>query len=359
MEYTELFQAVKKNDIDTVKKFLNSDFDIAQKDNQIFIIAGYNGYLDIVKLLIEDDRIDPNARNSTALINIINQGNQELIEFVINHDKVDFKNLEPKILNSILLMASLNDNTKLINKILSIDFKIDHKKDILYQAIEQNRLNSVKALLKDERFNEEKILTHNICIFLSNFGYDEHEILSLKMFKAFFENNTIDISSDNGKRIIQYFIKYYAYNVKENYIEIFKFLISLPKFDIKSVLQYLFSISNTRLLEFIYNEKKINFLETNHFLISFNEKVFSNIEYLLTLSEFSFIKEDAIELFSHNKEYLNISKKYNINISPVLFYLFKYKKIQKHLIEFVRNNYSENTYYVLEQYIFKEKIKSF
>ena len=53
MEYTELFQAVKKNDIDTVKKFLNSDFDIAQKDNQIFIIAGYNGYLDIVKLLIE------------------------------------------------------------------------------------------------------------------------------------------------------------------------------------------------------------------------------------------------------------------------------------------------------------------
>ena len=95
MEYTELFQAVKKNDIDTVKKFLNSDFDIAQKDNQIFIIAGYNGYLDIVKLLIEDDRIDPNARNSTALINIINQGNQELIEFVINHDKVDFKNLEP------------------------------------------------------------------------------------------------------------------------------------------------------------------------------------------------------------------------------------------------------------------------
>lgn len=361
MEYTELFQAVKKNDIDTVKKFLNSDFNIAQKDNQIFIIACYNGWLDIVKLLIEDDRIDPNARNSTALINIIDQRYQELIDFVINHDKVNFNNLEPKILNSILLMASLNDNSKLINKILSIDFKVEHKKDILYQAIERNKLNAVKALLKDKRFNEEKILTNNICRILSDFNYDEdlNLHLTLKMFESFFENNTIDISSDNGKRIVKFFIKDYAYNVKENYIEIFKFLISLPKFDIKLVLTYLFSYSSKRLLEFIYNEKKFDFLETDHFLISFNEKNFSNIEYLLTLPEFSFIKEDAIQLFDHNEEYLTITKNNNIKISSALFYLFKYKKIQKELLTFVRYNCDENTAYVLEQYILKDKVKSF
>lgn len=34
-------------------------------------------------------------------------------------------------------MASLNDNGKLIYKILNIDFKIDHKKNILFKAIKR------------------------------------------------------------------------------------------------------------------------------------------------------------------------------------------------------------------------------
>ncbi len=358
MEYTELFQAVKKNDIYTVKKFLNSDFDIAQKNNQIFIIACYNCCIDIVKLLIEDDRIDPNARNSTALINIIDKRNKKLIDFVINHHKVDFKNLEHKTLNSILLIASLNDNGKLIDKILNIDFKIDHKKNILFKAIKQNKLNSVKALLKDERFNEEKILTDNIYRFLLDYEYDDFMNLDLEIFKAFFENNTIDISSYKGRLIIKCFIKC-SCNFKENDIEIFKILMNLPNFDIKSVLKFLFLHPSTRLLELVYNEKKINFLETEDFLLSFDEKNFDNIEYLLKLPEFSFIKEDIGYFSSKNKQYLTICQNNNLNIPQPIFYLFKYKKIQKHLIKFVRNKYSENTYYILEQYILKEKIKSF
>lgn len=360
MEYTELFQAVKKNDIDTVKKFLNSDFDIAQKDNQIFIIACYNCCIDVVKLLIEDDRIDPNARNYSALTNIINKRDEELIDFVINHHKVDFKNLEHKTLNSILLMASLNDNGKLIDKILNIDFKIDHKKDILFKAIEQNRLNSVKALLKDERFNSGKIITRNIYQILTYFEYDDSFCLNLELVKTLFKYNAINISKNNVEHIIKSFIRHYAKHKKTNYIEIFSFLISLPNFDIESTLKILFSTSNTKLLEIIYKEKNINFLETDHFLLSFNRKIICNIEYLLTLPEFSFIEENSVEIFSFedkNSTTFNLFNKFRI--SPSLFILLKYKEIKQHIENFIKKNYKEDAYDIFKQYVIKEKIKDF
>ena len=67
----DLIEAVKLNDIQTVKILLDKGFDPSIDNNEAIKWASWKGYLEIVKLLLENKKVDPSANDNSAIKNCL------------------------------------------------------------------------------------------------------------------------------------------------------------------------------------------------------------------------------------------------------------------------------------------------
>jgi ankyrin repeat protein len=138
---SDLFlQAVELGDLEKVTKFLKEDPAIAYyKDTEALYMACYEGYYDIVSLLLEDKNIDVSDRNSLALREACEQGHFNIVNKLLT-----FEDINPNVFNHS-------------------SFK--------YSAI-SGHYDILKLLLKDKRTEFTPIFV-NIIIDVLNFGEEE------------------------------------------------------------------------------------------------------------------------------------------------------------------------------------------
>lgn len=85
--YNDFIKAIKNCDTEAVEMTLNSgDVDPSAHDNLALSQAGDNGCVDIIKLLLADDRVDINGKDSRAIIYAAMNHHKEVVELLMNKD---------------------------------------------------------------------------------------------------------------------------------------------------------------------------------------------------------------------------------------------------------------------------------
>lgn len=176
---TELIQA---NDISTLKMYLKEH--IVNDPNNVvdfldaFSLAAKLNKVDILNLFINRDIIDFNHAGHIALVDAVNQGNIEVVEFIFNHEKfVDSDALIDIIISAIRLkhfdiaLILIKDKRIALEKmkniiiITAIMFESDEITDFVWKdkkvrkTLKNENLKLYQELLKKDMDN--KILNFN------------------------------------------------------------------------------------------------------------------------------------------------------------------------------------------------------
>lgn len=81
--------ACNNGHLDIVKILLDDGrIDPAVLDNEAIIIAARNGHYEIVKLLMNDTRVNPAARNNKALKDACRRNHRKVVNLLLTHEKV-------------------------------------------------------------------------------------------------------------------------------------------------------------------------------------------------------------------------------------------------------------------------------
>ena len=104
------------------------------------IIACREGFYDIVKILLEDPRVNPNITDNygrTALYHAMNEGRKDIIKLLVSNKRV--KHCEPHKIKELDAMCISNNATKLITP-SNLVVRIDNKA-MLNSFVEQDESN--------------------------------------------------------------------------------------------------------------------------------------------------------------------------------------------------------------------------
>ena len=108
--YQKQIDAVQNNDLFTFKSFFNNEkFNPSFLKDWAIRYSAEVGNIDIVKLLIKDERVNINSCNNTPIINALKSGHTEIVHLLWNDKRVK---------------SSLKkDNIKLYNKLIKQQIK--------------------------------------------------------------------------------------------------------------------------------------------------------------------------------------------------------------------------------------------
>lgn len=146
----------------------NNNIDPSSNHNEAIIEASSNGYSEIVKLLLQDPRVDPSDRNNQAIRNSSIAGHVEIVKLLLKDPRVDPSDNE----NEAIRNCSASGNI-LIVKLLLEDPRVDpsdKNNQAINWAIGQGHTKIVKLLLKDRRVSRTAKKGY---ILKQNIGFDE------------------------------------------------------------------------------------------------------------------------------------------------------------------------------------------
>lgn len=86
--FTRAQLAVSANATETLRGLLR-DIDPTRGDSFLFRLAATLGHVDVARVLLEDGRVDPGARNQEALRHAIFVGRRDMLELLLAHPAVD------------------------------------------------------------------------------------------------------------------------------------------------------------------------------------------------------------------------------------------------------------------------------
>ena len=78
---------IEDNNLEAFTKYLKNN-DPSENDSIVFTAACEYNRLDMVKLLIEDNRINPLNRELAAIYDAFNKNNKEMMDLLLTHPKV-------------------------------------------------------------------------------------------------------------------------------------------------------------------------------------------------------------------------------------------------------------------------------
>lgn len=78
---------IENNNFEAFIKYLENN-EPSENDSIVFTAACEYNRLDMVKLLIEDNRINPLNRELAAIYNAFNKNNKEIMDLLLTHPKV-------------------------------------------------------------------------------------------------------------------------------------------------------------------------------------------------------------------------------------------------------------------------------
>lgn len=82
-------QVIHKGNLNKVKYYLTKGINPSSNDNRAIRIASDKGYLEIVKLLLEDSRVDPSALDNEAIRYASCGGHTEIVKKLLEDPRVD------------------------------------------------------------------------------------------------------------------------------------------------------------------------------------------------------------------------------------------------------------------------------
>jgi ankyrin repeat protein len=146
-----MIEAVRKNNSSIMKILLDDGrINPAIGNDQPIILASKLGFTKIVEILLEDKRVNPNAQNGNAIISAIDKRHIDVVRILMN------KNVDPTMFNnrgypvSIAAYKGYPEILKILLKDPRIDPTVDDNGLILVAA-EDGNIEIVKLLLKDPR----------------------------------------------------------------------------------------------------------------------------------------------------------------------------------------------------------------
>jgi ankyrin repeat protein len=229
--------------VEMVKLLLADDrVDPSVNDNFAIQLAAENGHIEVVKLLLADDRVDPSARGNYAIRFAAETGHIEMVKLLLTDDRVDpsdnnnyaiqlaayyghtevvkqllaDKRVDPSAEDNYAIRhAALKGHTEVV-KLLLTDKKVDPSADDNYAIIyatENGHIEVVKLLLADKRVDPSA--EYNFAIrYAADNGHTE-------IVKLLLADDRVDPSADDN-----FAIRYAAYY---GYTEIVKILLNQPK----------------------------------------------------------------------------------------------------------------------------------
>jgi len=168
----DLETAIKKNDIEAIKQFLqdpnvNPNLRLSEKGFAPLSEACYFGHLDLVKLLLNDPRIDvnnaDNNKGKTPFNIACEYGRTEIVKLLLNDERVNINKPTKEDNQTPLFYASMMGRTECIEYILAsgrgLDLTIKNQNG--YTAIDiarKQRNSDIVNLLKsfEDNPNETK-----------------------------------------------------------------------------------------------------------------------------------------------------------------------------------------------------------
>ena len=167
-----LLRASEEGHHEIVKLLLEDDrVNLSMEDGSYAIeLASQNGYLEAVKLLLIDDRVNPSAHNNQAIISASKKGYTEIVKLLLTNDSVD-----PSAQNDLAIQTASTQGYLEIAKLLLSDNRVnpsDKNNEAIIRASENDNLEVVKLLLADNRVSPSE--QNNLAIkSASKFGYSE------------------------------------------------------------------------------------------------------------------------------------------------------------------------------------------
>jgi ankyrin repeat protein len=155
-------------------KLLFSDITIKHFNDRYICSAAICGYTDIIKLLLNDSRVDPSMDSNSPIQLAVISGRFEACKLLLNDSRVN-----PSESNQTFLEAVSLGHTDIVKLLLNdsrIDPSIDEN-DALQFAAQKGHTDIVKLLLKDKRVDPTGALNHSIKYAFSYNNLDIVDIL--------------------------------------------------------------------------------------------------------------------------------------------------------------------------------------
>ena len=145
----DFYEMIKLNYVEIVAGLIKEGFDSSHNDNYAIQLASRNGHLEVVKLLLQDPRVDPSAKNNYAIRWTSRKSRLEVVKLLLQDPRVD-----PSVDNNYAIgYASENGHSEVV-KLLLQDPRVDPSDDDNYAillASDNGHSEVVKLLLQDER----------------------------------------------------------------------------------------------------------------------------------------------------------------------------------------------------------------
>ena len=142
--------AVRVGNTEVVKLLLEDPRINPADDNNLAIgLASQNGYIEIVKLLLKDPRVDPSADEDYAIRMSSERGKTEVVRLLLKDDRVD-----PSAYNNWAIRWAIHERNTEVARLLLEDRRVDPSalnNYALRWAKEKGYTEIVDLLLKDKR----------------------------------------------------------------------------------------------------------------------------------------------------------------------------------------------------------------
>lgn len=177
--------AVMNNYISMVEYLIRNGVDLnIHGDNAIWEASGY-GHLQMVNLLLKDERINPQSGGNFPIAISAEYGHLSVVDRLLQDPRVDPSVFE----NSTIIITSQNGHIDVVRRLL-LDPRVNPGIGSIRRASENGHLEIVKLLLQDSRISIDDFWGFNYWIHsVEDKGYLEIGVLLKEYIKA--HNNTL------------------------------------------------------------------------------------------------------------------------------------------------------------------------
>ena len=209
---------VKANDINMVKELLKQNIDPSYNSNEAMYTALKNGFVEIIKLLLQDKRLK--ISKNEVFQQAAQRGYVEVVKLLLQDKKVDPSDID----NYAIRYAAEYGRTEVV-KLLLQDSRVDPSANRNYAiriAAERGYVDIVKLLLQDERVDPSDDNNYALRYAAEN-GH-------IKVVKLLLQDERVDPSDDNNYALLNAIRE-----GQQKHIEIIKLLLQDPRINLNKL----------------------------------------------------------------------------------------------------------------------------
>lgn len=155
---------------------LKDGFDPSLYNNHALRFASQNGHLEIVRLLINDERVDPSDLENLFLGSVAENGHLEICRLFLKDSRVD-----PSVDDNFALYSAAENGHLKVVRLLLNDERVDPSGDLnhaILKSSENGHLDVVRLLIEDERVDPSDCNDYAIRAAAQNGHYEIVKLLA-------------------------------------------------------------------------------------------------------------------------------------------------------------------------------------